>query len=179
MTMRIPFLAVAALLSLACSTPLAGNVKKEAGTSADSAGQERLQALWTATTVGVGTGDAHNLVPQEVAMVKTAVEMQKREIKECFEQPVLKRGCRTGGVPSQFDLMLMITSEGLVREALIAENKTDLPKECYDGVNCVQDVLTRIQVQGIQRFQGTRQLYMTVTLQTPDETTLGTQDAGQ
>ncbi|MBI5499635.1 MAG: hypothetical protein HY907_05300 [Deltaproteobacteria bacterium] len=178
MTKGIRSLAVAVLLSAACTTPTAGNVKKEGGTSSDPAAQERLKALWAATTVGVGIGEAHNLVPQETEMVKAAVEMRKRQIKECFEQPVLKRGCRTGGLPAQFDAMLMITSEGFIRDTRIVPNKNDLPKECYDGVNCVQDELNRIQVIGLQRFQGARQAYMTVTLQTPDEAALGAADAG-
>jgi hypothetical protein len=162
----------ALLLAVGCTTPIAGKSKQEAGSASDPAEQARIRKIWMGTTVGVGVGEAHNLVPAETEMVKAAVEMQKNKIKKCFEQPVLRRGCRTDGIPSQFDAMLMIVSDGSVRDTRIVPNKNDLPKECYDAVSCIQDVLGHIQVQGIQRFEGARQVYMTVTVKTPDETTL-------
>ena len=178
MTMRILPFALVSFLAAACTTPTAGQAKKEAGSASDPAEQARIQTIWKGTTVGVGIGEAHNLVPAETEMVKAAVEMQKGKIKKCFEQPVLRRGCRTGGIPSQFDAMLMILSDGAIRDTRIVPNKNDLPKECYDAVSCIQDVLNQIQVQGLQRFEGARQAYMTVTVQTPDETMLDVVDGG-
>jgi hypothetical protein len=179
MTKRVlPFI-VALLPAVGCTTPTAGKPKQEAGAESDPAEQARIQKIWKGTTVGVGIGEAHNLVPAETEMVKAAVEMQKGKIKKCFEQPVLRRGCRTGGIPSQFDAMLMILSDGSIRDTRIVPNKNDLPKECYDAVSCTQDVLNQTQVQGLQRFEGARQVYMTVTVKTPDETMLDVVDGGQ
>ena len=75
----------------------------------------------------------------------------------------------TGGIPASFDAMLMITTDGGVRDTRIVPNKNDLAKECYDAVRCVQDVFATVTVQGLTRFQGARQAYMTVTLLTPDD----------
>ena len=89
----LSLLVLASMILGACTTPTAGQAKKEAGSASDPAEQARIQKIWKGTTVGVGIGEAHNLVPAETEMVKAAVEMQKSKIKKCFEQPVLRRGC--------------------------------------------------------------------------------------
>jgi len=172
MTRIFLFVGVPALLAAglgACTTPVAGRSPSEAGPAADTGDQERLQALWKNTNVSAGIGECHNLLPEETAMVKSAVDSKRAEIKQCFEDVVLKRGCRTGGIPASFDAMLMIDKDGNVRDTRIVPNKNDLARECHDAVSCVQDVLGQVQVQGLTRFEGARQAYMTVTLVTPSE----------
>ncbi len=176
MTHKLPFLAtclLSAVAVLGCTTPTAGREPREAGAAADGSDERKLQALWKGTKVGVGIGEVHNLLSEESGMVKAAVDAKKSEIKKCFEEVVLKRGCRTNGIPAAFDAMLMIDTEGFVRETRIVPNKNDLPRECHDAVLCVQDVFATVQVQGLTRFQGRRHAYMTISLVTPEEGTLG------
>jgi len=104
--------------------------------------------------------------------VKAAVDLKKPELRKCFEQPVRERGCRSGGIPKAFDAMLMITEDGSVRELRIVPGKQDLPRACDDAVRCVADLFTGLQIQGLERFLGARQAYMTITLLTPDEAEL-------
>jgi hypothetical protein len=167
-----------AIAALGCTPPpTGGRAPSEAGSARDAGDDLKLQALWKGTKVVVGIGEVHNLLAEESGMVKAAVDYKKAEIKKCFEEVVLKRGCRTNGIPAAFDAMLMIDTEGFIRETRIVPNKNDLPHECHDAVLCVQDVFATVQVQGLTRFQGRRQVYTTISLVTPDESTLGTADA--
>ena len=165
-----------AVAAFGCTTPTAGRGPSEAGTAQDAGDMQKLQALWKGTKVAVGVGELHNLLSEEGDMVKAAVDYRKAELKKCFEEVVLRRGCRTNGIPAAFDAMLMIDTEGFIRETRIVPNKNDLPRECHDAVLCVQDVFGTVQVQGLTRFLGRRQAYTTISLVTPDETTLGTTD---
>jgi hypothetical protein len=178
MTIRNVVLAAAGLLLAACTTPTAGNAPAEAGPALDPAKAALAKRLWRESRVSAGVGEAHNLLPEEKSMVKAAVDAKRTELRKCFEEPVLVRGCRTGGIPASFDAMLMITTDGAVRDTRIVPNKNDLAKECYDAVRCVQDVFATVTVEGLTRFQGARQAYMTVTLLTPDESTLVAADGG-
>jgi hypothetical protein len=183
MTMRnVHWIATTVLLTLtgfACSTPTAGRGPTDAGTAPDVAAERLIQAIWKGTQVAVGVGDVHNLLPEETAMVKAAANAKQSELRKCFEEVVRKRGCRTNGIPAPFDAMLMIDSDGFIRETRIVPDKNNMPRECHDAVSCVQDVFGTVQVQGLTRFQGRRQAYTTVTLLTPDESTLGaTADGG-
>jgi hypothetical protein len=178
MTMRNTVLAVVGLLLGACTTPTAGNAPAEAGPAQDPAKAALAKKVWHESKVSAGVGEAHNMLPQETSMVKAAVDAKRTELRKCFEEPVLQRGCRTAGIPASFDAMLMIATDGSVRDTRIVPNKNDLAKECYDAVRCVQDVFATVTVQGLTRFEGTRQVYMTVTLLTPDESTLVAADGG-
>jgi len=171
-------LALGALPAAGCKQPLAGPPRPDAAADAPSGDEARIAALWEKSRVRVGVGDTHNLLPQESGMVKAAADARRREVRKCFENVVLQRGCRTNGIPAAFDAMLMIQTDGTVREMRIVPNKNDLPRECHDAVGCVQDVFGTMQIQGLTRFEGARQAYMTVTLVTPDETALDAADGG-
>ena len=179
MTMhRLPFAALL-LLAASCTTPTAGKGKQEAGASASQDDFARQQAIWAATKIGLSTGEAHNLVPAETEMAKAAVEMRREDIDKCFESAVTLHGCRTHGIEQFCDFMLMIATDGSVREALIRAGKNELPRQCDAAVTCVRELLGQIQIQGLQRFDhGARQLMMTVSVTTPDEELLGMADGG-
>lgn len=171
-------LAFAALAAAAgCTTPTAG--KSQPDTAGNSAGgiDPLIEQLWKESRVSAGVGETHNIKPDETPMVKAAIDLKKPELRKCFEQPVLERGCRTGGLPKAFDAMLMIIEDGTVRELRIVPGKQDLPRACDDAVRCVSDLFTGLQVQGLERFVGARQAYMTVTLLTPSEADLAAANA--
>jgi hypothetical protein len=155
-----------------CTTPTAG---KSTSDTAGSAGgiDPAVERLWKESRVSAAIGEVHNIKPEETPLVKAAVDLKKPELRKCFEQPVRERGCRSGGIPKAFDAMLMITEDGSVRELRIVPGKQDLPRACDDAVRCVSDLFTGLQIQGLERFLGARQAYMTITLLTPDETGLG------
>lgn len=172
-------LALAAVVVAAgCTTPTAG---KSTPDTAGSAGgiDPAVEALWKESRVSAAVGEVHNIKPEETPLVKAAVDLKKPELRKCFEQPVRERGCRSGGIPKAFDAMLMITEDGTVRELRIVPGKQDLPRACDDAVRCVADLFTGLQIQGLERFLGARQAYMTITLLTPDEGELrGATDGG-
>ncbi|MBN1772320.1 MAG: hypothetical protein JXB32_13710 [Deltaproteobacteria bacterium] len=173
MTRISPILALAALAAaVGCTTPTAG--KSSPDTAGGTAGgiDPRIEKLWKESRVSAAVGETHNIKPNETPLVKGTVDLKKPELRKCFEQPVLERGCRSGGIPRSFDAMLMITEDGSVRELRIVPGKQDLPRACDDAVRCVADLFTGLQVQGLERFVGARQAYMTVTLLTPDEAEL-------
>lgn len=165
----LPIVALAALAAAGCTTPTAGKATPDTSGTSSSGTDPLVEKLWADSRVSAAVGETHNIKPDETPMVKATVDLKKPELRKCFEEPVLRRGCRTGGIPKAFDAMLMIVEDGSVRELRIVPGKQDLPRACDDAVRCVSDLFTGLQVNGLERFQGARQAYMTVTLLTPDE----------
>jgi hypothetical protein len=120
----------------------------------------------------------HNIKPEEYSSVRAAVGVKSPEVRRCFEDVVRRRGCRTDGIAKAFDVMLMIDPGGTVQAVRIQPGKNDLPRPCDPAVNCVQDVFTGMQIQGLERFAGTRQACMTITVHVPAEETLAATDGG-
>jgi len=163
-------LALAALaVAVGCTTPTVGKSNPDTVETSTTGVDPLIQALWKESRISAAVGEVHNIKPEETEMVKATIDLKKPELRKCFEQPVLERGCRSGGIPRAFDAMLMIVEDGSVRELRIVPGKQDLARECDDAVRCISDLFTGLQVQGLERFQGARQAYMTITLLTPDE----------
>ena len=151
----------------------------DAGADADTGDQVKIRKIWGKTRVTLGVGEVHNLRPEEKKVVQATVRSKTNDVRDCFERPVRERGCRTDGIPTPFDAMLMIEDDGTVRDVRIVPNKNDLPKNCHDAVLCVQDVLSGLQIYNLSAFAGTRQAYMTVTLVTPAEADLAAEEEAE
>ncbi|NMC71246.1 MAG: hypothetical protein GYA57_14440 [Myxococcales bacterium] len=172
MTRITRLLALAAVAAAGCTTPTAGKSTSDTAGS-DGGVDPAVEKLWQESRISAAVGEVHNIKPEETPLVKAAVDLKKPELRRCFEQPVRERGCRSGGIPKAFDAMLMIAEDGSVRELRIVPGKQDLPRACDDAVRCVADLFTGLQIQGLERFLGARQAYMTITLLTPDEAGIG------
>jgi hypothetical protein len=166
-------LALAALAAaIGCTTPTVGKSNPDTVDTAAAGVDPLVAALWKESRISAAVGEVHNIKPEETEMVKATIDLKRPELRRCFEQPVLERGCRSGGIPKSFDAMLMIVEDGSVRELRIVPGKQDLPRACDDAVRCISDLFTGLQINGLERFQGARQAYMTITLLTPDENEL-------
>lgn len=173
---RVSAVALATMLAVVCGCPSRPSTSRplstDAAADADAGDPVAVRKVWARTRVSLGVGDVHNLRPEEKRIVEMTVHGRTNDVRKCFEDPIRRRGCRTGGIPAAFDAMLMIEDDGTVRHVRIVPNKNDLPRNCHDAVLCVQDVLTGLEIRDLYAFAGTRQAYMTVTLIVPSEADL-------
>jgi len=165
----LPFASLCVALAACTSSSSSPTPSVRDAGQAEAGEDPVVKELWKRTRVALGIGQCQNLVGNEQSLVSAAVKGRGNEVRKCFEDVIRKRGCRTNGVPSAFDAMLMIDGDGIVQDLRIVPNKNDLPHECHGAVMCVQDAIRGLQVPDLSRFDGMRQAYMTVTLLMPDE----------